>query len=46
MKWPVVQQDSDLVVGVSVVQDRNKPENTTSQDLLLILLGDGTNQLL
>ena len=44
MKWPLMQQDSDLVIGVSVVPDRNSPESATNQGLLLIVLtGNGTN---
>ena len=46
-RWPLMQQDSALVIGVSGVQDRNITGNTTSQDLLLMLLtGKGTNSLL
>ena len=42
-----MQQDSDLVLGVSVVQDRNRPRNRTNQDLLLISVTEnGTNSLL
>ena len=36
--WPLTQQDSDLVIGVLVVQDRNKPRKTMSQGQLLVLL--------
>ena len=46
-KWPLIQPDSDLVIGFSVVQDRNRPGNTTSQDLLLMLVsGSGATSLL
>ena len=39
----MAQQDSDLVIGVSVVLDRDRMGNTMSQGQLLILLtGDGT----
>ena len=33
-KWLLTQQDSVLVIAVSVDQDRNRPGITTSQDLL------------
>ena len=41
-----MQQDSDLGIGVSVVQDRNRPGNPKSQGQLLIFQAeDGTNAL-
>ena len=37
MKWPLPHQDSDLVIGVSDVQDRNRLENTMNDDHLRII---------
>ena len=37
-KWSPTQQGWDLVVGVSVAKDPNRPGNTASQDLLFMLL--------
>ena len=45
-KWSLMQQDSNLVLGVSLVQDRNRDGNTMSQGQLFIQqTGDGTHSL-
>ena len=45
-KWSSMQKDSEVVIGVSVVQDGNRPGTTTSQDLLLNLATrSGTNSI-
>ena len=36
-EWPPTQQDSDLVLGVSVVQDRKRPGHFTKNDHLTSL---------
>ena len=46
-KWPLMQQASDMVIGVSSIQNRSRFGNTSSQGLFLILLTEsGTNSLL
>ena len=42
-----MQTDLESVIGASVIQDRDRPGNTTSQGLLLNLLTEsGANSLL